>query len=221
MAMGSVKTNLDLVQGDIRNEEDDRTAIAGMEGLIHVPELSNFTSADDVHREQEILDFHTRGTYNLMQAAVAAGVHRVVYAGTLALMESYPVDWAVTEGWRPKPRPEAWQVARYLEELILREFAREFEMTVICLRLGTVVRVDAVREQPFDPLWVEESDAIHAFRRAVSSDHRNQWKRRRWWVFHILSDAPQARFILKEAVVPPLEYRPLHDFRGWRRGDET
>lgn len=215
MAREPVKTDLELIEGDIRNEEDDRAAVAGMEGVIHIPELNIYTSDDESQKEQEVLDFHTRGTYNLMQAAVAAGVRRVVCAGTLALMENYPEDWVVTEGWRPEPQADAYQIARYSEELILREFSREHNITVICLRLGKVVRTGDVREQPFDSMWLEMGDAVHAFRRTVSSDYQHRWESRRWWVFHILSDAPQARFILKEAVTPPLEYRPLCDFREW------
>jgi nucleoside-diphosphate-sugar epimerase len=106
-------------------------------------------------------------------------------------------------------------MARYAEELILREFSREGSLRIVCFRLGQVVREDEVQGQPFDPRWVERHDVVHAFHRALSQDHEHFWTSRSWWVFHIVSDAPGTRFMLKRAAEPPLNYRPMHDFRAW------
>lgn len=205
----------ECLQGDPRNEQDCRAAVADREVVIHLPELRPGQEREGLDREQALLDWHTRGTYNLMKAAVEAGVKQVLHASTLAVMATYPQEWTVTEGWKPRPPTEADAMARYGEELILREFSRESSLRVVCLRLGKVVRESEVQGEPFDPWWVEMEDVVHAFRRALSRDYEDLWATRSWWVFHILSAAPHARFILKRALEPPLEYRPLHDFRAW------
>lgn len=210
-----IATDCEFLQGDPRHEEDCRAAVADREVVIHLPELRPGHEREGLDREQALLDWHTRGTYNLMRAAVAAGVKEVVHASTLAVMGTYPAEWTVTEGWKPRPPTEAEALARYGEELILREFSREGSLRVVCLRLGKVVRESEVQGQPFDPWWVEVHDVVHAFRRALSRDYEALWASRPWWVFHILSDAPGARFLLKRALEPPLEYRPRHDFRAW------
>lgn len=210
-----VATQFEFLQGDLRREEDCQAAVADRDVIIHLPELREGQEREGLDRGQALLDWHTRGTYNLMKAAVAAGVKQVLHASTLRLFETYPAAWTVTEGWKPRPPTEAEPLARYAEELILREFSRESNLRVVCLRLGTVVREQDVQGQPFDPWWVEIHDVVHAFRRALSSDYERLWARHSWWVFHIISDAPGARFMLKQALGPPLEYRPMHDFRAW------
>jgi nucleoside-diphosphate-sugar epimerase len=210
-----VTTEWEFLQGDLRNEEDCRAAVADREVVIHLSELRDGQEPEGLDRDQALLDWHTRGTYHLMKAAVAAGVKQFVHASTLEVLGTYPAEWTVTEGWKPRPPTEAGPLARYAEELILREFSREGPVRVVCLRLGRVVREQDVQGQPFDPWWVEVRDVVHAFRRTLSSDYERLWATRSWWVFHILSNAPGARFMLKQALDPPLEYHPLYDFRAW------
>src|ERR687886_636588 len=112
-------------------------AIAGGRGLLGAPLYPDLpTSA----RARQVLDRATRGTYVLLQAAVAAGVERVILGSTLALLERYPPGWAVGEAWQPRPDvTDLSQLAAYLAEESARQFALAGPLTVICLRLGEVV----------------------------------------------------------------------------------
>src|SRR5205085_11415292 len=100
-------------EGDLCDTTVARQVVAGCQALIHLtalyPELPASVGA------QQVLDRATRGTYVLLQAAVAAGVERVILGSTLALFERYPPDWAVGESWQPRPDvTDASQLAAYL-----------------------------------------------------------------------------------------------------------
>src|SRR5688500_8946902 len=79
--------------GDLRDEAFSKQVVDGAEALIHlaplVPDLPSGAS------ERDLLDHATRGTYVLLQAAVDAGVRRIILGSTLAFFERYPAAWAV------------------------------------------------------------------------------------------------------------------------------
>ena len=72
-------------------------------------------------------------------------------------------------------------MAKYLGELVCREFARESNISVICLRLGKLVLEEEARGKPFDPMWLDIRDAAQAFSLALKTgDGRGGYN-----IFHI------------------------------------
>ena len=69
--------------------------VQGVDAIVHVAEPPSGAG------EQEQLDHLTRKTYNLLRAAVDAGVDRVLFLSTLELMTGYDEDFLVSERWRP------------------------------------------------------------------------------------------------------------------------
>lgn len=175
--------------------------VRGMDAIVHVAEP---LPADN---ELQQIDYLTRCTYNLCLAAAAEGVKRLIYLSTLDLMTAYDTkDW-VNERWKPRPSPDAPVLAKHLGEFTCREFAREHQLGVVVLRLGKVVRAEAVVGQPVDPLWVDERDVAQAVNLALTADLP------RWAVFHIGADSPQARFSVG-AAKRALQYASHYGLTG-------
>jgi len=142
-----------LIDGAVVEEEDAAEAVKDMDVIVHLaPAFPDPVATEGDEREQQLLDHAARGTYNLVKAAVAAGVERIVYGSSWCVVENYPEDYVVTENWKPRPKPEAASLAPFMGELICREFTNVENVAVICLRFGVIVREEDVQGQPFNPL---------------------------------------------------------------------
>jgi uronate dehydrogenase len=194
-----LETENEFVRCSLDHDFSTNLLVQGMEAIIHTAEpLPGAT-------EQQQLDYLTRGTYNLLWAAAAEGVRRVVYLSTLELMSRYDESLIVTERWRPRPTPAPTLLAKHLGESVCREFAREHKLSVVVLRLGRVVRAEAVANEPFNPVWVDERDVAQAVTQALTASLGL------WSVFHIQADSPQARFPVSNAK-KMLGYNPMVSF---------
>ena len=117
--------------------------LAGVEAVLH---LAPLLAVEDARRA---FDLATRGTYNLMKAAIAAGVRRVVVGSTLELFDRIPISWKVTEGWRPRPCPIPEHLVPLLAEQSVRESARGVNLPAVCLRFGIASEAETA-EHIFD-----------------------------------------------------------------------
>jgi nucleoside-diphosphate-sugar epimerase len=194
-----VKTEDDFVECALGHDTQTNVAVRGVEAIVHVAE----TLPDETPEQQ--IDHLTRGTYNLLWAAAEENVPRVVFLSTLEVMTGYDPRFTVSETWRPRPSAEPRVLSKHLGEFTSREFARDNKTNIVVLRLGKVVRADDVKEQPFDPLWVDERDVVHAVSRALEA------KLGRWQIFHIQADSPRARFSVRRAQ-KSLGYQPRFQF---------
>jgi nucleoside-diphosphate-sugar epimerase len=151
------------------------------------------------------IDYLTRGTYNLLSAAVEENLRakekspRTVFLSTLDLMTPYDPAFTVSELWRPRPGLEPAVLSKHLGEYVCREFARDRKVRVIVLRMGKVVRSEEAKG--FDPLWVEQRDAAQAVSGALDLLLRDNGSGiDTWWrVFHIAADSPRSRFSVARA----------------------
>jgi nucleoside-diphosphate-sugar epimerase len=212
-------------EGDLCDETFARQVVAGCQALIHLaplyPDLPASVGA------QQVLDRATRGTYVLFQAAVAAGVERVILGSTLALLERYPPGWAASEAWQPRPDvTDLSQLAAYLAEESARQFALAGPLTVICLRLGEVVEDHAIQGRRYDPRWLHVDDAVQAVRSALhrppaAAPHSNTSTPERWHVYHIPGGGAYTRVPLAAAGgADELGYTPTHTFAHVPGADE-
>jgi nucleoside-diphosphate-sugar epimerase len=207
-------------KGDLRDEAFAKQVVEGAEALIHLASL--YPDLPSGASEREVLDLATRGTYVLLQAAADAGVRRIILGSTLAFFERYPAAWSVHESWQPHPDvTDAGQLAAYLAEESAKQFARADPVSVICLRLGTVVDDAAVRGQRYDPRWLHVDDAVQAFQRALEVAPASRppgtigEPRQGWWVYHIPGGGRHTRIPLGQARGDNgLGYAPTHDFAG-------
>lgn len=162
--------------------------VRGVDAIVHVAEPLS-TDNDLQH-----IDYLTRCTYNLCTAAAAEGVKRLVYLNTLDVMAAYAPDYLVSEVWRPRPTPAAPLLAKHLGEATCREFAREFQLEVVSLRLGHVTAPTEKSDAETYSLWLDAHDAVQAVELALTKPLS-----RRWSVFHIQHKADNARFPIAHA----------------------
>jgi len=206
-----------FMQGSILNPDDAWRAVRGVDAVIHTCEPPPDLPMDTLKREQMMIDYATRGTHNLFKASVEAGVKKLLYAGTLTIFNAYPDDVYITELWKPFPSPEIGEIAKYLGELTCREFARDYMVTVTCLRLGRLVLEEEVKGQKPDLMWLDLRDAAQAFRCALSRDSSNNvWWTNRWRLYHICADIPNPKFLIDGAA--QMEYKPTHNFQANYQG---
>jgi len=210
-----LETTAEFQQGDIRDPQTAFRACDGVDALVHLCELPP-TNSQDKAGEHEAIDLATRGTYNLFKAAVAAEVKRAVFISTLKTFLKYPAEYAISEGWKPRPDPDdAFQVAKCLGELVAREFARTEDILVTCLRTGNAVLEEECEGQEYDPLWTDARDIAHGVDRVLAYPILQPWRHHRWWVYHVIVDNPRFRFASgKRTSMLPI-FRTTRNFRAW------
>lgn len=199
--------NVRPIVGDLREPNQIAAALTGVQAVLHLAPILPTRHSDDI----TALDEATRGSFVLFNAARAAGVPRIILAGSLALFDRFPAHYQVNEVWRPRPEPVLEQLSPWLAELSMRENARASGVRAICLRFGTIVDDAHAASRPYDPRWVHQDDAIQAIRCALSYDGPH------WSVFHVMAAGPRAKLRLAHALSaqPSFGYQPTHDFRAY------
>ena len=192
-----VRTEHEFVECALGHDAATNTAVRGVDAILHVAD----PLPDDTPEQQ--IDLLTRCTYNLLTAAAEEMVPLVLMLSTLDVMTGYPANLTVSETWRPRPSTEPRVLSKHLGEFTCREFARDGKANIAVLRLGKVVRAEDVQGKPFDPLWVDERDVVHAVASALTA------RLGRWQIFHIQSDSPKARFAVTRAKAA-LKYQPQY-----------
>lgn len=179
-----------------------------LDGITHVVNLTSlYTRLGD---DNATLDEATRGSYQLANAAVAAGVQRLILGSTLDFFAPLWEQFRPDESWRPRPQPTLEQLCPYLAEVALREVARVTNLTTLCLRLGEVVDDAHAASHPYDRRWLHVDDAVSALLRALEVEAEG------WKVWHIAAAGERTRVPVAQAGEEAFGYQPRHDFaEGW------
>lgn len=197
-----VETPLVFHQCALGHDESTKMVVRGADAIVHVAE-----AAEDTDQTGEI-DYRTRCTYNLLQAAADEGVRAAVYLSSLRMMEGYDERFQVDEDWQPLPVPDSGALPHYLGEFTCREFARPGKLQVVVLRVGSVVSAEASGEQLSQAAWVDPRDVAQAVSCALQKLLADSPAiGGNWSVFHVLSRADSARIPIRKAR-RVLGYRP-------------
>lgn len=100
---------------------------------LHAPHVKQFS-------KEQFVNVNIKGTLNLLEAAAEYRVKRFVYTGTTSVYGDamIPADgkavW-VTENLVPQPR-DIYDITKLTAEQLCRQFAAEFKLPVICLRVS-------------------------------------------------------------------------------------
>lgn len=189
------------VVGDLR-DLSIATAVRDCDTVIHVLPTLPHVLPDD-----EVLDFATRGTYNLVTTTRAM---RVIVLSSLHMFEQYPQDYLVNEYWVPRPTPELTDLVPYLAELTVRETSRVLSFQALTLRLGNVVDAAAFTRGEVDARSLHVDDAVLAVERAIAFEPTPEEAGNTWWAFHIPGAGERPRFPLGMAGQERFGYRPRH-----------
>lgn len=123
-----------LVKGDIRNREEVREVTQGMDAVIHMATLRITACAAE---PREALEVMCDGSYNVLEAAVEAGVKKFVTASSASiygLADEFPTK----EDHHPYNNRTWYGASKIMLEGLLRSFNDMYDMPYVALRYFNV-----------------------------------------------------------------------------------
>jgi dihydroflavonol-4-reductase len=113
---------VEYVIGDLRDLPGLKKVVAGCQQVFHVAALYTYW-----HRNrQEIYDINVEGTRNVMQAALDAGIERVVHTSSVATLGLLEDETPANE-WTPSSLSDMigdYKRSKFMAEEVARQFAR-------------------------------------------------------------------------------------------------
>ena len=126
--------NLEFVDGDIRQMEACRAAVAGMDNVIHLAAMGSVPMSMD--KPLDCNAINVTGTLQVMQAAQEAGIKRVVYASSSAV---YGDDELPSKREDSIGRPlSPYAASKYIDEVYARTYGAAFGLETVGLRFFNV-----------------------------------------------------------------------------------
>ena len=137
--------------GDIRDLDQARAAAAGCAAVVHLAGIPTDAPSDD------LLDVNARGTYNALQAAVAAACRRFVFASTNHVTGFYPTSVRVTPEMPARP-DGLYGASKAYGEALCRLHHDHYGLEVVVLRIGSsLARPSAPRHRH---TWLSDRDLV-------------------------------------------------------------
>ena len=142
--LAALDGEVDLVEGDLRDEALVSAALAGVDYVLHHAAVASVqTSIERPRFEQEV---NAVGTLQLFEAARRAGVRRVVFAASAA---SYGKDPTAPKREEMLPAPESpYAISKIAGEYYARVYSSLYGLEVVCLRYFNVF---GPRQDPSSP----------------------------------------------------------------------
>lgn len=120
----------DVVPADTADPAELVAACRGVDSIVHLAANSDFRAGF-----HEVLQPNLVGLYNLLEAAGAAGVRRLVFASSVHAVMGHPVD--VQAGTRCLPRADGhYGLSKIHGEAMCRYYADFRGLSCLCLRIG-------------------------------------------------------------------------------------
>ncbi|MBI3971324.1 MAG: NAD(P)-dependent oxidoreductase [Chloroflexi bacterium] len=148
---------------DITDPDQVLAAAEGMDAIVNVTAMRNHPI--------EAFRVNMLGSYNVMRAAVAHGIRRVVQTGpsqiSLAGPAGYTYDDDVVSSDLPaRPGTELYFVSKLLGQQICCAFAYEHHIEVPCLLIGPLLNPAGTPSRPhgaypFSVSWADAGEAVH------------------------------------------------------------
>jgi uronate dehydrogenase len=145
----------DFVAADLADPAAVATAVAGMDGIVHLGGFSVEGPWDT------ILGANIVGCYNLFEAARIAGVKRVVFASSNHAVGFYPRRRRIGVGEPVRP-DSRYGVSKAFGEAVGAFYAYKHGMRVTCLRIGNVADTPVDRRRL--AIWIKPEDLAQLVR---------------------------------------------------------
>ena len=123
-----------FVEGDVRDAETCLKAAEGCDGIFH--EAALVSVPDSINRPRDNHDINITGTLNVLEAARANGVKRVVFASSAAIYGDNP-ELPKYEAMLPEPK-SPYALAKLTGEYYLKIYAECFGLETVALRYFNV-----------------------------------------------------------------------------------
>jgi uronate dehydrogenase len=122
----------DTIVADVNNFQAVCAAMTGIDIVIHL------AANPDYHQTwQDVYTTGIGGTYHVLEAARQAGVKKVIYASSILVSSLRELHQGLEVTPDQLPQPDSlYGVGKVCGEVLGRMFATEYQMTIICLRIG-------------------------------------------------------------------------------------
>jgi nucleoside-diphosphate-sugar epimerase len=178
---------------DITDADQVLQAAQGMDAIVNCAVLR--------HELAAAFRVNMLGAYNVMCAAVACGIRRVVHTGPYQVYLPYPAgywyDYGIVDDVPARPGTELYILTKLLGQEICRIFAEEYDLEVPALLFCAFVNPSTPLGEslglfPFSVSWSDSADAMRLALRAPSFPHPYE-------VLHILADLPHGKYTNEKA----------------------
>ena len=193
-------------QVDVTNPQQVLAAAEGMDAIVNL----------SVIRPDPVMSFRVNmlGAFNVMSAAVARGIKRVVHTGPEVIIGGYWNDFDITVEAPPRPGTGYYLLTKYLGQEVVRSFAEHHQLEVVALYFHVFQRGDETEPMrgasPFLVSWADTGRAVRAAVEAPPLPNRYE-------PFIITTDLPHGKFNAEKAK-RLLGWQPQDLFEGhWRR----
>lgn len=168
--------------------------------IVHLSGIPHASASFD-----ELLPNNILATTYLFEAAVAAGVKRVVFASSAQTIEGYPVDRQITPGMQVMPA-NLYGVSKCYGEALCGYYAAKTSLSTIALRIGAFEFPETHDLNNARDLsaWLSPRDAVHLLQRSVEAEGV------KYLIAHGISDNRFKRLDLSETT-RVLGYHPQDD----------
>lgn len=130
-ADGSSLPGVELIVGDIRNQDVVRQAVEGKSAVVH---LAAYTGvAESLDNPEDVWDINVRGTLNLLEACRLKGVRKFIFASSNAVLGEQPLP--VDETKIPKPL-SLYGASKLAGEALCSAYYHSFGLSTVSLRFA-------------------------------------------------------------------------------------
>jgi nucleoside-diphosphate-sugar epimerase len=182
-------------QADIADLDAILPAFEGKDAVVHLAAIARGDAT-----WEEILHHNVIGTYNVFEAARRAGVKRTVYASSGATMAGWEREMpyrALVEGQSDRV-PESWKklteetpvwpswlygCSKVWGEALARHFTDTSDLSILCLRLGSVNAEDRPRNARELSVWCSQRDIVQMIERCIDAPDSLRFD-----IFYVLSN---------------------------------
>lgn len=124
--------DLETVTLDISNPESCRRACRDMDAVVHL--AAEASAAAEFY--PSLLERNVKGLYNILQAAVAEEVPRVILSSSVQAVSGYPLEHQIQEDSPPRPL-NMYGATKAFAEAVGHVFAQTHGLSVLVVRIGT------------------------------------------------------------------------------------
>ena len=182
-----LETTHEFQRVDIGSPEDVHRASEGMDAIVNC----------SVVREdrQAAFDVNTRSCYNMMRAAVAHGIPRVLNTGPYFTIEGdtyTSFDYEISPDVPPHPSTNLYALSKGLGQEVCKVFTENYDVHVLTFLFFNFRHHDEAEPGRDDPFAITWRDAAQAIRLGLTVELTTLPSRCE--IFNILADLPHQRF---------------------------
>ena len=203
-----------IMKADVLDVAQMEKICEGKDHIIHLACDSSEARHAETKNPTQVLETRLKGTYNVMRAALGAGVSQVIQVSDLCIFSGYEPELIISEDFVPLPNTSAMEQGIYLSEMIGREFSRHSSGFVLTLRLGQLVETENLTHDAVisnDSLSLD--DAINAILRGLMLQVYDRPSH--WGIYNLASENPQNRFPITKIKSGLYNFTPQENFSKW------